>query len=152
MTLHSHFQPASLAPHTAPLQNLALRSGFEPAREYPCVSSMASRRPGPLHTTPVATRSVSDSIARCIICFEPCSRNRSPSGHSTSRSSCRRITVRLTLPPGFRPTSSCSASYQLTTCLGAQPRPRLDPPTGYDSIGCACRIHTPGHWSISKKL
>ena len=38
------------------------------------------------------------------------------------------------------------------TCLGAQPRPRLDPPTGYDSIGCACRLHTPGHWNISKKL
>ena len=121
----------------------------------PFVSSMASRRPGPLHTTPVATRSASDSIARCMICFEPCPRNRNPSGHSTSRSSCSRITIRLTLPPGFRPTSFCSAtnrSYQLTTCLGAQPRPRLDPPTGYDSIGCACRLHTPGHWSISKKL
>ena len=121
----------------------------------PCVSSMGSRRPGPLHTTPVATRSASDSIARCMICFEPCPRNRSPSGHSTSRSSCRRITIRLTLPPGFRPTSFCSArnrSYQLTTCLGAQPRPWLGPPTGYDSIGCACRLHTPGHWSISKKL
>ena len=111
---------------------------------------MASRRPGPLHTIPVATRSASDWIARCMICFEPCPRKRSPSGHSTSRSSCRRITI-----PGFRPTSFCSArnrSYQLTTCLGAQPRPRLDPPTGYDSIGCACRLHTPGHWSISKKL
>ena len=38
-----------------------------------------------------------------------------------------------------------NCSYQLTTCLGTKPRPRLDPPTGYDSIGCACRLHTPGH-------
>ena len=29
VTLHSCFQPASLTPHTAPLQNLALRSGLE---------------------------------------------------------------------------------------------------------------------------
>ena len=121
----------------------------------PCVSSMAPRRPGPLHAIPMATRSASDSIACCMICFEPCPRNRNPSGHSTSRSLCRRITIHLTLPPGFRPTSFCSArnrSYQLTTCLGAQPRPRLDRPTGYDSIGCACRLHTRGHWNISKKL
>ena len=69
----------------------------------PCVSSMASRRPGPLHTTPVATRSASDSIACCIICFEPCPRNRSLSGHSTSRSLCRRITIRFTLPPARVP-------------------------------------------------
>ena len=66
----------------------------------PYARSMASRRPGPLHTIPVATRSASDSITRCMICFEPCPRNRSPSGHSTSQSSCRRITIRLTLPPG----------------------------------------------------
>ena len=67
----------------------------------PCLSSMVSRRPGPLRTTPVATHSASDSIARCMICFEPCPRNRSPSGHSTSRSLWRRITIRLMLPRGF---------------------------------------------------
>ena len=61
---------------------------------------MASRRPGPLHTTPVATSSASDSIARCMICFEPCPRNRSPSGHSISRSLCGRTPHTST---GFSP-------------------------------------------------
>ena len=68
----------------------------------PCMNSKVSRRPGPLRTTPVATHNASDSIARCMICFEPCPRNRSPSGHSTSRSLWRRITISLTLPRGFR--------------------------------------------------
>ena len=68
----------------------------------PCVSSMASRRPGPFRITPVATHSASDSIVRCMICCEPCPRNRSPSGHSTSWSLWRRITISLTLPRGFR--------------------------------------------------
>ena len=74
---------------------------------------MASRRPGPLHTTPVATRSASDSVARCMICFEPCPGNRSPSGHSTSRSLCRRITIHFhrvfaPLPP-IRPGNSATS-------------------------------------------
>ena len=71
----------------------------------PCVSSLASRRPYPLHTTPEATHSVtvSDLIAPCIIFCVPCRRTRSQSGHSTSRSLYRCITTRLILPPGFCP-------------------------------------------------
>ena len=121
----------------------------------PCVSSVASRRPGPLHITLVAMHSVSDSGTPCMTCFEPCPRNRRPSGHSTSRSLCRHITIRLTLPPDFRPTSSGLArnlSCQMTTCLGAQPYLQLDTLTGYGSIDYTCRICTPEHWNVSKNL
>ena len=54
---------------------------------------------------PLRQRSVtvSDLIAPCIICCVPCRRNRSQSGHSTSRSLYRCITTRLILPPAFCP-------------------------------------------------